>query len=254
MGSTDGSGAHDGRAAGRDAGSGLGPDAAERLRAECLRVYHRYAVEVVEALQLCPWARRARLDGRVRARVILDQAPAAERVLDQVDDIFRDARIDIGLFLLPRVSWGPRGFRRFVERLRRAHAERHEAGDATGPPPLAMADFHPGVEPDLSSAARLVSFLRCTPDPTVQVVRRGALEAVQGTSAQGSVYEPRAVLSLDLLAAHGGAPTHQRVAEANLATVTRVGVARVQALLDDIRADRDRAYARLGLPQPGREP
>lgn len=244
MASADGSrpGARDGRAA----GAGLATGAAERLRAECLRVYQRYATEVVEALQLCPWARRARLEGRVRPRVILDHAPAVASVLDHVDDIFGDARIDIGLILLPRVPWERRGFRRFVEELRRAHAARHAAG-AAGPPPLAMADFHPAAEPDTASAARLVSFLRRTPDPTVQVVRRAALDAVRGTSAQGSVYEPRALLSLDLLAAHGGAPMHERVAEANLATITRMGVARVQALLDDIRADRDRAYARLGV-------
>src|SRR5262249_32562635 len=36
------------------------------LSEEAVRVYRRYQIEIVEALNLCPWAERARLEGRVR--------------------------------------------------------------------------------------------------------------------------------------------------------------------------------------------
>jgi hypothetical protein len=226
----------------------------ERLRREALRVYERYAVEVVEAFQLCPWARRARLDGHVRTHVLLDPTPAVERILDQLDEIFRDPRIEIGLVILPRLDWERQPFRRFVEEVRAGHAARHLAARASGPPPLAMAAFHPRAPIDLGSAARLVTFLRRTPDPTIQIVRQSALAAVRGSETSGAVYAPRAVLDLVARGALGPLeafaaeplPMADRVAESNLATVQREGAERIQAILDDIRADRDRAYAALG--------
>jgi hypothetical protein len=217
-------------------------DADERLRREAERVYERYATEVVEAFQLCPWARRARLDGRARTHVVIDATPAVDDILGQMDEIFLDQRVEVGLILLPRVPLDRPSFRRFVEEVRAAHAAQHAATRAPGPPPLAMAAFHPEAHPDLGSAARLVTFLRRTPDPTIQLVRQTVLDAVRGPVSSGAVYAPRAVLDLGLLPAEA-IPLADRVAASNLATVQRAGVARVEAILDDIRADRDRAYA-----------
>ncbi len=219
---------------------------AERLRREAVRVYERYATEVVEAFLLCPWARRARQDGRVRTCVITEVEPSVQVVIDQMNEIFGDACIEVGLILLPRVRFDRNEFRRFASLVRADHEARHAASRVVGPPPLAMAAFHPHAEPDLDSAARLVSFLRRTPDPTIQVVRQAALASVRDSVASGSVYASPALLDLMLHPPTAPAmPTSERVAAANLATVERVGVARVQAILDDIRADRDRAYAAL---------
>lgn len=228
-------------------GPGPRSDVDERLRREALRVYERYAVEVVEAFQLCPWARRARLDGHVRTDVLVQAAPDAATILDQLDDIFRDPRIEVGLILLPRVTWDRHGFRRFVEEVRAGHAARHAAAGTLGPPSLAMAAFHPRAPIDLGTAARLVTFLRRTPDPTIQIVRQTSLAAVRGPETSGSMYcAPGTVLDLAALAAQPR-PMADRVAESNLATVQRTGAERIEAILDDIGADRDRAYAALGL-------
>lgn len=219
-------------------------DLDERLRREAVRVYQRYAVEVVEAFQLCPWARRARLDGRVRIDVLVQPAPAVELVLGRLDEIFADPRIEVGLLLLPRVRWQRQRFRRYVEEVRAGHAARHAASRVPGPPPLAMAAFHPVAPIDAASAARLVTFLRRTPDPTIQIVRQSSLAAVRGPVTSGAVYAPRAVLDLAALAAEPLSMA-DRVAESNLATVLGAGPERIEAILDDIRADRDRAYAAL---------
>lgn len=218
-----------------------------RLRAEALRIYLRYATEVVEALGLCPWARRAREQGRVRPEVMLGADPGPDEVLAVADAVFADPRVDIGLIIFPRLGGDIRGhrdrkgFHQLMTRVRARDVERH----APATPPLVMADFHPHAEPDMTSPARLVSFVRRSPDPTIQVVRHATLEAVQGAEVRGTAYIPQGSLSLDDLPALAGVPLHQRIAEANHATIARLGVAQVQALLDDIRADRDRAYARI---------
>lgn len=218
----------------------------EQLRAEALRVYGRYATEVVEALGFCPWARRAREQGRVSPQVLLSSEPRPAEVLAMADAMFAGEHIDIGLIILPRVSWDSVRFRHFVAQVRE-----HDAARQPGPPALAMADFHPGIEPDTSTPARLVPFVRCSPDPTIQLVRRAALEAVQGSGSQGTSYAPQGLLGMLEASAMPAAPMHQRIAEANHETVLRLGVAQVRALLDDIRADRDRAYARIAESFPG---
>lgn len=236
-----------------DAPAPVPDDREERLRREAVRVYERYATEVVETFQLCPWARRARQDGRVRTCVVTDPEPPVEHLLDRMDEIFADARIEVALILLPRVPWDRNDFRRFASAVRAAHEARHAASRVPGPPPLAMAAFHPDAQPDLDSAARLVAFLRRTPDPTIQIVRQAALAGVRGSETSGAVYAPRAVLDFAMLASERPLPLADRVAEANLATTTRVGVARIEAILDDIRADRDRAYAALSEPGASRD-
>src|ERR1700754_5064902 len=59
----------------------------QRLEREVRRVHERYQVEVVEALALCPWAKQARSDGRVRLGVsfMAEPDPAlADAAIEQV--------------------------------------------------------------------------------------------------------------------------------------------------------------------------
>ena len=218
-----------------------------RLRAEALRVYNRYIVEVVEALNLCPWARRARLEGKVRAIAIVEAAPEPADILPHIDTIFADSKLDIGLLLLPRVELESREFHRFVGRVGELDTRRHLPGRAI----FHMADFHPRAEPDMASPARLVSFIRRTPDPTIQLVRRTTLDAVRRTIDEGTVGNSQAILA-SVAGAMGLAasssqdsdrrPLHERIAGSNHATIERFGVERLRAILDDIRRDRDESY------------
>ncbi len=268
---------------------------ASALERECRRVYSRYVTEVVEAFNLCPWAKRARLDGRVRPEVMLDQEPTPAQILERIEQAFvapdgaarpsgadpdsatrpngadpgsairpngadpgsatrpnsadpgSAIRIDIVLILLPRLVWDRRSFHHFVERVRTGHAEIHRHREHGGPPTWAMADFHPDAKPDTQNANRLVAFLRRSPDPTIQVVRRQALDEVRGEEQQGTVFASPDLLNLADLAKlpPSPEPLHERVAAANLSTVERVGIEHVAAVLDAIRADRDHAYTRV---------
>ncbi len=71
-----------------------------------------------------------------------------------------------------------------------------------------------------AAAARLVPFIRRTPDPTLQLVRASLLDGLRGQVSDD-------------------------VARDNQATVTARGLAALDALLTDIRRDRDASYARL---------
>jgi hypothetical protein len=212
------------------------------LEREVLRLNRRYLDEVVERFALCPWALRARLDGQVRERVLVHDSPDffAES-LDELGELARDAVLEIGLFIYPRLRLSRLDFEHFVRRLRAFDEERHPAGEV----PMAMAAFHPDAEPDLEEPERLVPYLRRSPYPTIQVVRRTALDRVRGGTDEGTAYlDLSLVASLDV---HQpvSPPLRERIARANLATVKRVGKDTLEAAYVDILRDRDETEARL---------
>lgn len=215
----------------------------DRLCAEALRVYHRYATEVIEPLGLCPWARRARLDGKVTHRVMLDPLPRPEDVLPLLDEVTLDPQFEIGLVLFPTLMIDAPEFRRFVASLRTADDARRQGAL----PPLLMADFHPAVALDKGSPARLISFIRRTPDPTIQLVRRTVLDAVRKNDPGDKIYASAEDIALGRLPDRPAAPLHMRIADQNHATVEEYGFERLSALLDDILRDRNQAYAELGM-------
>jgi hypothetical protein len=229
---------------------GAQDDRDARLRAEALRVYRRYAIEIVEALGFCPWAEKARRDGAVREVVLLPSVAdaAVDAALSAMDAIADEPTIEIGLLIFPRLPLDRLAFERLVGRVR----ERDAARRAPSPIPLAMAAFHPEAEADLSAPARLTPFVRRTPDPTIQLVRQATLDAVRRNEQAGTAFFDASKLAalsaedLEALLAPPPAPLHERVSRQNLETVQRSGVAAIERILADIRADRDRSYAAIG--------
>jgi len=214
------------------------------LEREALRVYRRYATEVVEAFGLCPWAERARRDGRVAERVILsddptDFAPSLEAVAALAEDPFTE----VALLIYPRFLLNRLDFEEFLARLRDADNARHSLGEA----PFAAAAFHPDAAPDVGDAERLIPFLRRTPDPTIQLVRCGVLERVRARTPIGTEFVDIHLLTLSALAADPEPSLRRRIAEDNLDTVRRAGVEALTARLVEIHADRRASYARLGF-------
>lgn len=221
----------------------------ERLETEARRLFLRYAEEIVERFGLCPWATAARVGGRIRIEVVRGEAPSVTEALARVDVVERKADVDVGILVFPELALDRVPFQHFAAALREADAARKPRGETV----VAMADFHPNAEPDLGSPDRLVAFVRRTPDPVIQLVRRGALASARLTEDAGTRFvEPAAYF------AHAGdAATHappepvsDRVARANLRTVERVGADTVRSVMDDIARDRDRSYAALGLAAP----
>ena len=185
------------------------------LVAEALRVNARYVQEVVIGWGLCPWAARAWSDGQVTQRVFTGAEPEVAPVAAFVDELVATPDAAIGLAIFPRVALTVSAWDKFAENVRRARRE------------FLAAAFHPDYRPpeggapegSMIAAARLVPFIRRTPDPTLQLVRASLLENLRGPVSDG-------------------------VARDNFATVTARGADALEALLADIRRDRDARYAR----------
>src|SRR5262245_8122359 len=131
----------------------------DELRDEALRVYARYATELVERFDLCPWARRARLDGRTRELVILGRNPQQFAVsLATIEALNDEPHTEVALLIYPELELDRLAFEGFVRELRARDAARYEFGNS----PFAMAAFHPDARADLDDPERLIPFLRRT--------------------------------------------------------------------------------------------
>jgi hypothetical protein len=214
----------------------------ERWQREAERLHHRYLIEVVEACGLCPWAERARKDGRTRVAVLLQVDDAAiapaSAVMDEWAD---DGELEVGFLIFPRLPLGRADFDRFVSRLRSADVERRPPGEA----PFALAAFHPDAAPQLDDPERLIPFLRRTPDPCIQVVRMSILKRVRSGTSEGTQFiDIKAIEAA--LSDNASPPLRERIARANLHAVRRMGVAQLEDRIGHILRDRDQSYASLG--------
>jgi hypothetical protein len=217
----------------------------DALREEALRIHARYTLEVVEGLGFCPWARAARERGCVCTRVLLDSESGTAAVIEQVCALERDASCEIGLLVFPQLTLGRVAFQHFAAAVRTAYEPR------AGSEPFAIADFHPDAAPNLASAAELVAFVRRSPDPTLQLVRRSALAAVRHGDGPGTRFVDLSAWTPSVASSPPApAPLHERVAGANLRQVQTLGVEHVLALFAAIERDRDASYSRHGLAPP----
>jgi hypothetical protein len=208
---------------------------------EAIRLYRRYEVEIVGALGLCPWAERARADGRVQERVVESADLDVEAALEAVAELGADEAVEIGLVLFPRLRASAEEFGRFVSELVTADAARRELGAA----PFALAAFHPEGHRDLSEPERAIPFLRRTPDPTIQLVRVASLDRVREGHNEGTHFvDVRALMTLDWTR-EDTLPLRERIARANLRTVERLGPDEVERRFAAIFADRTATYAAL---------
>jgi hypothetical protein len=191
-----------------------GAAAAGALVAEALRVNARYVEEVVIGWDLCPWAARAWEQDQVERRVLLGAPPDPTAAAREIQELAAISTCAVGLLLFPRAQVSVGAWERFAEQARR------------GAGPFVIAAFHPDYRSSgrpATNAAELVSLIRRTPDPTLQLVRASLVDEL----------------------ARGGRDVSAEVARRNFAQVTAGGPAALTALLDELRRDRDRAYAEL---------
>ena len=205
---------------------------------EALRINQRYLTEIVEAFDICPFARPARSGGALARRVLLDATPDVAPSLAQIDALAADAAIEVAVLIYPRLALSAPRFDEFVAALR-------AADEARRPPPFALAMFHPDASFGRDSPQRLVMFFRHTPDPTIQLVRFSVLDAVKrGAPADKFVFDGSARAWAELQRRSETLSVSDRIARQNFATVEEQGLERLEEILRDIRADRDRSYAR----------
>lgn len=216
-----------------------------RFICEAKRVHLRYMAEVVEAFGLCPWAKEARAKGRINVHVTLLTAPDPSALLAEVDVCMQANQTEVGMLLCPLLDVTPKQLRHLTAALRAADEQRRPRGEQH----IAIADFHPIAAFDLTTPERLVPFLRRAPDPMLQIIRTDVLARVRRSQDHGTSYfDPALLGSLAFDRLSTPAPSlAERVAQANAHTLEQVGVDALEAVLSDIHADRNSAYAKLGL-------
>jgi hypothetical protein len=218
------------------------PSFEERLTSEALRVYRRYQMEIVEALGLCPWAVRARLDHKVVSRVLLQRDAALEPSLAAISEVAKNAKAEVVILIYPRFGKARAEFEHFVARLRDADAKRHPLGEI----PFVLAAFHPQAMPDTTDPERLVPFLRRSPDPSIQLLSSDVLERIRDPAPQGTQFVD-AASQLDALLGPAPISLRDRIARANLTAVQKIGIENFDARIRDILRDRDESYRALGI-------
>jgi hypothetical protein len=198
------------------------------LTREANRLYARYQEELVERFSVCPWAKVARLEGRTRAHVVTDTRLEPHLLGPVIEDWSNDAGVDVAVVIAPRFGAGAEAF-----------GEWSAAIGQLADPVFVAAGFHPDA-----SGPGVVHFLRQTPDPTTQLVRRSRLEEIrsQDPPHYANIFE------LDLRELEANAPVRTVAASVfahNTRTLAREGRDRLQRIIDDIRRDRERTYAKL---------
>jgi hypothetical protein len=225
----------------------------EELSRETLRLYGRYATEVIERFDLCPWARGAREAGRVALRVVSSTDPADfSSSLEVIDALARQRDADIGLVIYPLLDLERAAFEDFVRRLRSAS----RAAQPDSEQEFATAAFHPLAEPDVSHPDRLVPFIRKSPDPTLQLVRWSVLNDIKNLTS-GTAYVDLDQLGISGFSSLEQAPqqgVRERIGTRNLATIRELGSQVLQDTFRDIAADRERAHQTLAIRHGVRGP
>lgn len=203
--------------------------------AEALARNDRFLDQVVEGLDVCPYARSARLASRTRRYVLPDLATSTTPLtigseLQRVfDEIATEPSVEVVQLIFPRAAAGPRDWVRQVKEL----TARLQA--AHGRSVVGVAAFHPGLPYSEQTPAGLVPLFRRSPDPTIQWIRLDVLERVRAGRPDGDVALPSEPEARDaLLAAAKRTPLGDQIAAANFARVGTLGIGRVQALIDAV--------------------
>jgi hypothetical protein len=207
------------------------PGAAVDRLGEVRRLLDRYLVEIVEAYDLCPWARPARLGGELAVEVLWG-APDDDDFVFHAEQLLMREETRVAMIVAPELLVTP--------------AELHAIRDhvVSRVPSAGVADFHPEAPLDLVSPARLVPFLRRSPDPLLQLVPLELLRAVRASPPVADLATQAAILR------GTASPPRADVADAIAATNhTRVlaDTDAITATLEAIAADRRTSYARAGI-------
>jgi hypothetical protein len=198
----------------------------ESIEAAALARNDRYLREFVEALELCPFARRCREMGRLARRVLRGGQPgeATSAAVQELEATTED-QVEVALLIYPEFAGTLRQFEEFRDEVRRSVLLFY------------CVAFHPQLPMDLSDENRAVSFLRRSPDPTLQLVRIATLDRVRSGRPGGSVYLDASKLSAeDLRSLQPSLGVSEQIARANLRTLRQHEPGDLQGLLSGLRA------------------
>lgn len=200
-------------------------------RAEVIRVFERYLTEVVEKYDFCPWARLSREGGELAVDVLWG-TPPLDAWVGACQALLARPETRVAMVIAPELTITPSAL----------HGLRAEV--AAFVPSAGVADFHPEATIDLSTPARLVPFIRRSPDPLLQLVPFALLDQVRAAPPSAMRAEQAQILGGRATPPRPDAAT--RIAAANHARVSADPDV-IARTLASIAADRAESYARVGI-------
>mgnify|MGYP001822967980 CR=1 FL=1 len=195
----------------------------DRLRREARRLHQRYLTEVVERFSICPWAKAARLHDRMRTHVVTDRCSAVDTLRPVIEDWAGDDRVEVAFVIVPLFAGTREAFASWASTVASLRED-----------VFLSAPFHPAPE------ARTIPFLRRTPDPTLQLVRRARLDVVRAHDPPH--YQDIFALDLSALERRGSAKTVAASVLAHNERLLAEDRPRLEAILEAIHQDRDATY------------
>ena len=195
----------------------------EALVREALRLQERFQREVIERFSICPWAKAARLEDRIRAHVVVNAPCEPSELRPIVDEWASDTAAEVAFIIAPLFDAGPESFEKWTAAIGELRAD-----------VFLSASFHP----DPLEPTGTVHFLRQSPNPTVQLVRRTRLEAIR---AQDPPHYTD-IFDLDLRALQTSKAPRTVAASVlahNEQLLRREGRAALQKIIDQLRAGQD---------------
>jgi hypothetical protein len=195
----------------------------EALVHEALRLQERFQREVIERFSICPWAKAARLEDRIRAHVVVHAPCEPSELRPIVDEWASDTAAEVAFIIAPLFDAGAESFEKWTAAVGALRAD-----------VFLSASFHP----DPLEPTGTIHFLRQSPNPTVQLVRRARLEEIR---AQDPPHYTD-IFDLDLRALQTSKAPRTVAASVlahNEQLLRREGRPALQKIMDRLRAGQD---------------
>jgi hypothetical protein len=222
------------------------------FEAEVLRINGRYNAEIIEALDLCPYAAPARQGGTSVRRVLWEPTLSVAALVQVADRLATDPDLEVAQVILPLVRVTAGEMLSFGQAFGEANAQRareaYDAAEGRRPnrrPTFVHAVFHPDLPYKTDTPAQLVPFFRRSPDPFVQLVRLTVLDEIHARRPRGTQFFDGSLEDLSrLLAEKPVKSVTDLITDENHRRATEEGaLAQISAVFRDIVEDRDRSYA-----------
>ena len=212
-----------------------------QLRLVAERAYDRYLLTFLEEHSLCPFARGGRRRGMTTRVAYVAQSLDPQPIIDLALAAAAETSTAVVGLIFPAIEVEPEAWRLFAVGITNAVNAAHAGG-----PVYSVAALHPDHPYSAQSPLSLIPLFRRAPDPTMQLVRLDALEAVYEGRSGKDVYVPPELIP-QLLSRPPPPSMFERIADTNMKMARRLGIERLEQDLRVIHKETQRDYQRVLL-------
>lgn len=207
----------------------------EGLAREALRINLRFNVEIIEAFDVCPFAKPARGAG-TSERFVVTSGDPLERLVEVARDLEGRASLEVAQVVFPRLT-------KTLDAPALQDLGRQFAARSGRSPIFVHAAFHPELDFHDATPSRMVPFFRRAPDATIQLIRLAVLDRIHASKPRGTQFFSGSPDELTKLLASRPESVTDRITRENHERAQAGMQARIESVFADILRDRDAAYA-----------